>query len=234
MVNVVIAGAEAPASALAHTLRELARRPTCQQRLHEEVTAAIGVSCAAEHPGKAGDLSGVLDQLDFHKAVVLEGLRLFAPATLVKRQALADTTVDGIAVPKGTVVELCVTAIHADPKQFERPLEFIPTRDGPMSAPLIGKERAYMPFSGGNRGCPGRPLALTLMRIALASIVERFQILPDDGDAASASDARKADETAARVRKFIVWPSAGVPVRLERRASFSNNSASSSCIIDGP
>ena len=91
-----------------------------------------------------------------------------------------------------------------------------------------------MPLAWLSCGCPGRPLALTLMRIALASIVERFQILPDDGDAASASDARKADETAARVRKFIVWPSAGVPVRLERRASFSNNSASSSCIIDGP
>ena len=42
-----------------------------------------------------------LERLPYTKSTVLEGLRLFAPATLVKRQALCDAEVDGFMVPKG-------------------------------------------------------------------------------------------------------------------------------------
>eukprot|EP00286_Rhodomonas_abbreviata_P000436 CAMPEP_0181290750 /NCGR_PEP_ID=MMETSP1101-20121128/1581_1 /TAXON_ID=46948 /ORGANISM="Rhodomonas abbreviata, Strain Caron Lab Isolate" /LENGTH=468 /DNA_ID=CAMNT_0023395057 /DNA_START=486 /DNA_END=1888 /DNA_ORIENTATION=- len=176
VVNTVIAGAEAPASALAHLLRELARRPDLQQQLRDDIKAAAAPEAGGEGGGSE---ASQLAQLPLVKACVLEGLRLFAPATLVKRQALRDTIVDGhLAVPKGTVVELCITAIHQDPKQYARPLSFDPLRLGLTAAPILGRERCFMPFSAGPRGCPGRPLALTLMRIALVAIVRRFVLAP--------------------------------------------------------
>jgi len=215
VVNTVIAGAEAPASALAHTLHELARQPDLMCQLHKEVAAAVA-------PG--GDVAAVLDKLPLVKGCVLEGLRLFAPATLVKRQALCDTHVEGVAVPRGTVVELCVTAIHRDPKQYPQPLQFEPQRPGPEMAPVLGKARSFMPFSGGLRGCPGRPLALTIMRITLASIVQRFMLRAAAEEHAPEEPvaARAQPEIAdVRVRKFILWPAAGVPLRLEKRVKSS-------------
>lgn len=214
VVNTVIAGAEAPASALAHTLRELAARPDLQQQLRNDMAAA------ARGPGGegGGDTGEQLAQLPLVKGCVLEGLRLFAPATLVKRQALRDTVVDGcLAVPQGTVVELCITAIHADAAQFERPLAYDPLREGLTAAPVLGWARSFMPFSGGPRGCPGRPLALTIMRIALAAIVRRFVLLP------AAAGGEGGEQ--ARVRKFIVWPTDGVRLRLQSFAPAKESSA---------
>ena len=75
LVNVVIAAAEAPASALAHTLHELAFDRSIQDQLKAELVDAQGA-----------DPCDKLEQLPFGKACVLEGLRMFAPATLVKRQ----------------------------------------------------------------------------------------------------------------------------------------------------
>ena len=71
-----------------------------------------------------------------------------------------------------------------------------------------------MPFSGGHRRCPGRTLALTMMRIALASIVSKFELLP-------AAAARTEPKDVAHVRKFVEWPadSDGVPLRLVRAAA---------------
>ena len=205
IVNTVIAGAEAPASALAHTLQELGRNKPIQDRLRKEVLDAVGaVGAPSEHLGS----------LPYTKSAVLEGLRLFAPATLVKRQALTDADVEGVGrVPKGTVVELCVTAIHADPKQYPDPMAFNPNRDGPVVAAILGKERCFMPFSGGPRGCPGRYLAVTMLHTALASIVQRFEI-ESVPTAAEFSTATGAADEAERVRKFALWPRAGLPVTL--------------------
>mmetsp|Transcript_21602 Transcript_21602/g.49783 ORF Transcript_21602/g.49783 Transcript_21602/m.49783 type:complete len:535 (-) Transcript_21602:57-1661(-) len=206
LVNLVIAGAEAPASALAHTLQHLGRDTDVQQQLRDEVNA----SAAGAEANGAGAL--VLGELPYNKACVLEGLRMFAPATLVKRQALCDTFLDvggsgRVLVPANTVVELCVTAIHHDPHQFENPGSFNPDRVGNTS---LGKERCFMPFSGGLRGCPGREIAVTMMRIALAKVVQEFDLRAID-------ESKDLGAPKACVRKFVEWPLAGLPLVIGRR-----------------
>ena len=222
VVNTVIAGAEAPASSLAHTLVELAKQPELQARLRAEVADAgwAAVVAAVRGAGKGiasdagGKVTAALDSLPLGKACVLEGLRLYAPATLVKRCALRDTHCDGVFVPKGTVVELCITAIHLDPNQFEEPTVFDPDRKGNTAAPILSSHHAYMPFSGGMRGCPGRPLALTMMRVALTAILHRFHLeWPTTVHAESAGCADTA-----RIRKFILWPVEGLPLRVQKTA----------------
>eukprot|EP00928_Gymnodinium_smaydae_P045303 TRINITY_DN3021_c0_g1_i4.p1 TRINITY_DN3021_c0_g1~~TRINITY_DN3021_c0_g1_i4.p1 ORF type:complete len:530 (-),score=125.83 TRINITY_DN3021_c0_g1_i4:514-2103(-) len=207
IVNTIIAGAEAPASALAHTLQELGRNPQIQERLRSEIDRVVGANGA---PWRH------LDALPYTKSVVLEGLRLFAPATLVKRQALADVDVDGVGrVPKGTVVELCVTAVHADPKQYPEPMVFKPEREGPVVGAILGKERCFLPFSGGPRGCPGRYLAVTMLHVAMASILQRYEIASVPTAAEFSTATGVADE-AERVRKFALWPKDGLPIMLRK------------------
>ena len=70
-----------------------------------------------------------------------------------------------------------------------------------------------MPFSGGPRGCPGRYLAVTMLHTALASIVQRFEI-ESVPTAAEFSTATGVADEAERVRKFALWPRAGLPVTL--------------------
>ena len=227
IVNTVIAGAEAPASALAHTLRELSRRPELQQQLRTEVASAGWAEVAAAERAAAErteapktgaaarwaeEMGAALEKLPLGKACVLEGLRLFAPATLVKRQALRGTHVDNTYVPEGTFVELCVTAIHSDPKQFEEPEVFDPQRNGFRAA--IGSTAAFMPFSGGRRGCPGRPLALTMMRVTLACILNRFRLEPSLDKPPPPTTGTMHADAEERVRKFIVWPANGVHLRV--------------------
>ena len=218
LVNVVIAGAEAPASALAHTLQELAFNPGVQSKVRGEVCETVGPA--------GSPVVDLLEKLPYTKGAVLEGLRMFAPATLVKRQALEDTEVEGCRVPKGTVVELCVTAIHFDEKQFANPTDFDPTRPGPTAAAILGRERCFMPFSGGLRGCPGRQLAVTMLHTALASIVQRFELLP------ASPDAKKAPFPNT-VRKFVEWPANGIPIRLAPVAAPARD-ASGSRMAQGP
>lgn len=195
IVNVMIAAAEAPASALALILEELCRNPAVQDQLHQEVAQVLGPD------GQPGDH---MSELKYVEACVREGLRLFAPATLVQRAAMVDTELDGYKISKGQVIGVCVHAVHMDPVVWEKPEEFNPHRPG-LHYEVIKKDRAYVTFSGGPRGCPGKHLAVGIMRVVLAKMVQHFQLSP----------APKVDQT---IPKFVEWQVHGIPVQLTRRS----------------
>jgi cytochrome P450 len=194
IVNVMIAAAEAPASALALILQELCRNTAVQDKLHQEVAQVMGSD---------GEPSEHMSELKYVEACVREGLRLFAPATLVQRQAMVDSQLDGYTVPKGQVVGVCIHAVHMDPIVWDKPEEFNPHRPG-LLYEVIKKDRAYVTFSGGPRGCPGKHLAVGIMRIALAKLVQRFKFAP-------------APVINQPVPKFVEWQVHGIPVQITHR-----------------
>jgi cytochrome P450 len=194
LVNVMIAAGEAPASALAQTLEEIANNTPVQQRMHEEVRRCCGDD---------GDVKNSLGEMAYIDGVAKEGLRMFAPATLVQRQATCDTELNGVKLPKGQVVGLCVSAIHMDGKQWEAPEVFNPERPG-LNIELMGEDRVFLTFSGGPRGCPGRHLALTIVKVALATVARKFSLFP-------------MPQTSAKVPKFVEWSCTGIPLMLRRR-----------------
>ena len=59
-------------------------------------------------------------------------------------------------------------------------------------------------FSGGPRGCPGKHLAVGIMKLALAQIVQQYTL-----------EEVPAEDLA--VPKFVEWRVNGIPVRLHRR-----------------
>lgn len=209
-VNVVIAAAEAPGSALAQLLEELGSNPELQEKLRA-VTAAA--------PAGGAELVAFVEQNEYVKKVVLEGLRRFAPATIVQRAAVTDTEIGGVKIAKGQVVVMCPHAIHMDAQQFPEPEKFDEERSGNVHTRL-GKEQSFMTFSGGQRGCPGRHLALSMMLAACVVLPRQFEFYaaPRDSKGRDA-DFRRGMETkgASRVPKFVEWQVDGIPLGMRRR-----------------
>jgi cytochrome P450 len=193
-VNVMVAAGEAPASALAQTLEELAFNGSIQERLNVEASDVL-----------SGGIVERYSDLDFAEACMTEGLRVFAPATLVSRSAKVDTELDGVAIPKGMAVGVCVHSVHHDAKQWEQPQVYNPDRKNLDYEARNG----FASFSNGQRGCPGKHLAMMICKISLASIVAEFQL--------SGVPNHPRSKDCEKVRKFVEWSVDGIPLQMQRR-----------------
>jgi len=192
LVNTVIAGGEAPASVLGQLLQEVGFNPQVQAKLHEDA--------------KNGDLT-------YTKACVLEGLRLYAPATLVQRQALFDMELPGgLMVPAGTVVGICVPAVNRDPRNWENPLSFDAERGHMDVVTTLTSTRSLLSFSGGTRGCPGRHLGVLILNSCLKQFMHHFEI---SGCGPRSEWHPKSQGHG--VRKFAEWPVHGIPMTVRAR-----------------
>ena len=112
---------------------------------------------------------------------VEEGMRFDAPLHLFTRTAYEDVewrAADGRAVPigAGETVGLLLGAANRDPRRFERPGVFDPTRAMPD----------HVAFGGGIHFCVGAPLARVELRIALRVLFERLPTLRMAGEPAYA------------------------------------------------
>lgn len=174
LVTFVVAGHETVASALTWTLHLLARHPQAQQRLHAELDAVLGAPGGQREPGWDD-----LGALRWTRAVLEESLRLYPPAWVITRTALAEDEVAGVRVPAGTLVIVCTWALHRHPGVWEAPEEFRPER-------FLQQERrpgAYVPFGAGPRLCIGRELSLVEGVLLLAALLREQQVLPGSGPA---------------------------------------------------
>lgn len=71
-------------------------------------------------------------------------------------------------------------AVHMDPKHWEDPEQFKPTRflkDGSLAP----KPEQLIPFSIGRRMCPGETLATMEIFLFLTTLLQRFQVCPGEG-----------------------------------------------------
>eukprot|EP00658_Telonema_sp_P-2_P001321 TRINITY_DN10499_c0_g2_i1.p1 TRINITY_DN10499_c0_g2~~TRINITY_DN10499_c0_g2_i1.p1 ORF type:complete len:509 (-),score=113.47 TRINITY_DN10499_c0_g2_i1:114-1640(-) len=195
LVNVMIAAGEAPASILAQTLEEIAKHPDVQGKLLQE----------AMNRQASGGFERWFDGLHYTQSCITEGMRLFAPATLVQRSAQRHTTLAGFPVAKGTVVGVCVHSVHHNPEEWPEPELFNPDRPG-LDYQL---SRGMLTFSKGPRGCPGKHVAMAICKVALNMIAEEFELSVLPGQPPSAE--------CPKVAKMVEWSVDGIPVALKRR-----------------
>eukprot|EP00656_Telonema_subtile_P046444 TRINITY_DN528_c0_g1_i2.p1 TRINITY_DN528_c0_g1~~TRINITY_DN528_c0_g1_i2.p1 ORF type:complete len:443 (-),score=106.24 TRINITY_DN528_c0_g1_i2:65-1393(-) len=197
MINTLLAASEGPASSLSSTLFELSKNKESQDKL------------AAELQGKTLPDYEHLMQLDYLSGVVMEGLRLYSPVTLVQREAIRDTEIDGFFIPRGTLCAVCVAAVHHDENQFAQCTRFNPERSG-LNLTVLGKQQSFMAFSGGPRGCPGKHLAVSILRLCLARVVQRNSLCQSERPYGNG-------EQKGLVYKFVEWPVGGLFVDLSGR-----------------
>lgn len=174
LVTMVIAGHETVASSLTWTLHLLAQHPDAQQRLHAELDAVLP-------RGRAPAWADLRD-LVWTRAVVDESLRLYPPAWVLTRRAVADDVVDGVELPAGSLVILSPWLLHrradvfADPGVF-RPERFMAGAGGSLP------RGAYVPFGAGSRLCIGRDFALVESVLVLAALLRDTTVRPVPGRA---------------------------------------------------
>jgi cytochrome P450 len=184
--TMLLAGEDTTANSIAWLLYLLRSHPQALQRATREVQR-LASDCAAFTLEQ-------LDSLDFLGACIEEAMRLKPVAPYIPLEALADTTVEDVQVPAGSIVWCVLRHDSVDEKHFTNASAFDPGRwlappdpAGPAATASLGEKKGIdkgiaMPFGAGPRTCPGRYLALLEIKIALAMVLGHFEIESVDTD----------------------------------------------------
>jgi cytochrome P450 len=174
IVTLVIAGHETVASALTWTLLLLAQNPQEQEQLHTELDVVL--------TGRRPEVSD-LAALPVTRSVLDESLRLFPPAWVLSRRAVADDEVCGVDVPAGTLVIVSPWLLHRDGRRWRAADRFEPSRfrDEEAARDLATPSSSYLPFGVGPRLCIGRDFARLELVMMLASLLQGHRVSPVPG-----------------------------------------------------
>nr|WP_282569225.1 cytochrome P450 [Aliiroseovarius sp. S1339] len=160
-----LAGHETSASALAWALYLLALYPDWQTRVAEEAQAQID-------PEKAE--FSVMSKLRLSRDVFRETLRLYPPVPMMVREARCPEHFRGRDVPKGSQVVLSPWHLHRHERLWDQPDDFDPGRFQTENGKACLRN-AYIPFSSGQRVCPGAGFAMIEGPLILSMLVRSFR-----------------------------------------------------------
>ena len=111
--------------------------------------------------------------------IAKEALRLYPPAWTLPRQANEESELNGYTIPKGSLMNIFPCILQRDPRYFERPDEFVPSRFSKANEHSI-PNFAWVPFGAGPRACIGKDFALMEMQLVLVRIAQRFRFKLQD------------------------------------------------------
>ncbi|XP_053521314.1 cytochrome P450 3A12 [Artibeus jamaicensis] len=165
----IFAGYETTSTSLSFLMYLLATHPDVQQKLQEEIDATF--------PNKAPPTYDAMFQMEYLDMVLNESLRLFPVLGRLERVCKKDVEINGVLIPKGTVVIVPSFILHRDPEYWSEPEEFQPERFSKSNKDNINPY-AYMPFGNGPRNCIGMRFALMNMKLAVIRILQDFSFKP--------------------------------------------------------
>ncbi len=164
-MTIFLAGHETTANALTWTWYLLSQHPDVEGRVHAELDQVLD-----GRPAGAEDLS----RLGYTWRVLAESMRLYPPAWVIGRRAIADYEVANYRVPKGSIVLVSQWVMHRDPRFFPDPGRFDPDRwtdEARAARPRL----AYFPFGAGPRICIGEQFAWMEGVLLLATLARRWR-----------------------------------------------------------
>ena len=102
-----------------------------------------------------------------------EGLRYETPLTTVQRFTTEDTELEGVPIPAGAVIDVCIGSANRDEKRWERSEEF----------DIFRKRVPHLSFAAGEHTCMGLHLARMETRVAVETLLTRLsdiRLVTDD------------------------------------------------------
>lgn len=171
VLTMLLAGEDTTANTLAWMIHLLHRHPQALRRAQQEVRDGVrdAVGDAATSPTLEQ-----LDSFEYLDACAQETMRLKPVAPFLPVMALRETRIGDVRVPKGAMVWGVMRHDSVSDTHFPNAQAFEPERwIGESAAP----QRVSMPFGAGARVCPGRYLALLEIKMAMAMLLARFEIV---------------------------------------------------------
>lgn len=193
------AGTETTATATGWTVYLLARHPEVLRTLRDEVSRTAGPDVvSARH----------VDELTYTRQVIQESLRLYPPVYAVLRDCVRASDLGVCAARPGETFLVSICGLHRNPRFWDDPDRFLPDRFAPARAAAISRYQ-YLPFGAGRHVCIGRHLALSVLTLTVAQLVQQFDCVFPEGDVvpASASSLKPSGPFTARL-----VPRPGAPV----------------------
>lgn len=120
-----------------------------------------------------------MSNLVYIQAIVKETLRLYPAGPVgINRQFTEDAIVGGYHVPAGTRLMVNLWKIQTDPRIWEDPFAFKPERflGEHKNIDVKGQHFEVIPFGAGRRQCAGIHLGLQMTQLALAGLLQSFEI----------------------------------------------------------
>ncbi|MGR3460241.1 MAG: cytochrome P450 [Roseovarius sp.] len=169
LLTFIVAGHETTALTLGWSLYLCAFDQEVQDRARAEARAVLSGDAATGED---------VARLPFIRQIIDEALRLYPPAGMVSRTAMAHDTLCGREIRPGDTVIIPIYALHRHHMLWEMPDTFRPDRFADRKAV---PRYAYLPFGDGPRICIGASFALQEAVIILATLLARFRFTPVPG-----------------------------------------------------
>ncbi|KAG2711339.1 hypothetical protein I3760_04G072500 [Carya illinoinensis] len=197
LMTMLIAGHETTAAVLTWAVFLLAQNPSKMRKAQAEIDSVLG---------QGRPTFELVKKLEYIRLIVVEALRLYPqPPLLIRRSLRSDVLPggyrgekDGYTIPAGTDVFLSVYNLHRSPYFWDRPQEFEPERfleqkksegiegwagfdpsrsPGTLYPNEIISDFSFLPFGGGPRKCVGDQFALMESTVALAMLLQKFDVM---------------------------------------------------------
>lgn len=159
-------------------MAEVIKHPRVICKIQEELDHVVG-------PNRMVTESD-LPHLNYLRCVVRETFRMHpAGPFLIPHESLRATTINGYHIPAKTRIFINTHGLGRNTKVWTDVEEFRPERhwleDGSRVEISHGADFKILPFSAGKRKCPGAPLGVTLVLMALARLFHAFDWSPPKG-----------------------------------------------------
>lgn len=167
--DMLVAGTFTTSVTLEWAMSNLINHPKVLEKAKAELEAKVGPNRMVNE----ADMSN----LPYLRNIILESQRLYPAAPLLVSHFSSDhCTVGGYNVPSGTTLVVNAWAIQRDPKLWDDPTSFKPDRHDEQG---MGSEQQasskVITFGMGRRGCPGTNLAMRVLGVTVASMIQCFE-----------------------------------------------------------
>ncbi|KAJ5724796.1 cytochrome P450 46A1 [Penicillium malachiteum] len=195
-VAFLVAGGDPTAHTMSFFVYEVLRRQDILAKLRAELDVNIPSDVAVPS----------LDQADlpYLNMILKETLRYSSTGFGTFRTCPFDTEMEGVVLPANTTLALWNPAVHRDPTLWDNPDTFDPERWRTGQSKIKG---SYFPFSYGPRNCLGQGLSMLVMRLTLATLFRRYDLILEPGFEME------------YLPSFTLRPKRGLPVKIVRRKS---------------
>jgi len=171
--DITFAAMDSPSNAVEWALAEMVNSPDMLKKAVEEIDGVVGRDRLVQESD--------IPRLNYLKACIREAFRLHPVVPFnVPHVALADATVAGYHIPKGSHVILSRIGLGRNPAVWDDPLRFNPDRHIPadpttmVDVTLSENDLRIISFSTGRRGCIATSLGTAITVMLFARLLQGF------------------------------------------------------------